>query len=227
MNSLARLMIGCSFLGALASAPAQTLLLNGSFESPTVGSPWYFRGAPTNWTSLGSGVDVTHINYEPAFTAGAQQGVQFLDMNQASGSVGGVYQLVSVSSGTNYQLSLYSASWRADSYGTLIYSLIDGGSNTVLATDSFTINSGSTGTNGTAWTLLTLSATATSSVLKVQIEQSASSVAGLAVDSVTLVAIPEPSEAAFACGVLALGVVGLHRMNQWRVRSAAKSARHT
>lgn len=199
-------------LGSLpVSVSAQSLLLNGSFESPTVSTPWYIRGTPTDWTQLGGGVDVTHNNYEVQFTAGAQNGVQFLDMNQAAASVGGVYQTVNVSVGITYQLSLYAASWRPDAYGTLIYSLIDPTNSAVLATSTFTVNQVDTGTNGTAWTALTLWATATSSTLRVQIEQSASSTAGLAVDNVALVAVPEPADAALVFGAAALGGMSLGR----------------
>jgi hypothetical protein len=212
-TGIVRIMGALVLVAAAKPASAQNLVFNGSFESPTLSaSPWYYRGAPDNWVQFGGGVDVTHNGYEPAFTAQAQQGVQFLDMNQAAGSIGGVYQDVTVSKDTTYRLSLYAASWRADAYGTLTYRLIDPTTSTELATNTFTINSTETGTDGTAWSLLTLSATATSGTLRVQIEQFASSTAGLAVDNVALVAVPEPAMVTSVFGVVALGFVGsVHR----------------
>lgn len=174
------------------------LLTNGSFEQNAItASPWYARSFSSlpGWTQYADGVDVIHNNYvqSPSVLTDAQDGVQFLDMNQASLN-GGVYQVVTVTPGTTYRLTLYVADWASNGVDAQVtYSLYNPGDNT-------TLNSAVFGAPVSGqWYLRTLEATATSSQLGVRIYGSYATQAGAGVDNVSLdVASPEPSTAALA-----------------------------
>lgn len=179
-------MILCA---TLASTVRANLLTNGDFEADSItASPWYTRDSihPSNWTQFGDGVDLIHTNYGQI---AAQSGSQYIDLNQENPNnlLGGVRQDVSVTPGQSYELSLWSSRWGYNANGTIQYSLIDVDSNTVLATDTYTVTPD--------WVNRTLQATATGSTLRVQIQSIVSQQGAPGLDNVSLTLVPEPASA--------------------------------
>ncbi|HEV2569142.1 PEPxxWA-CTERM sorting domain-containing protein [Sphingomonas sp.] len=201
-----RFLAATAALGVLAAPASANLLTNGSFETPQItGAPWFIRSfaSTPGWTQFADGVDLIHNNYTqgPAVLVDASDGVQFLDMNQA-GAIGGLFQVVGVTAGQMYNLSLDTTAWATNSRGgTIGYDLFDPNSNVVLATDSFTDPTGGT------WVRRTLSATAASNQIGVRIYGIAAAQAGMGLDNVVLTAaVPEP--ASWALMILGFGFAG-------------------
>jgi hypothetical protein len=194
-------------LALLAPAAQANLLLNGSFEAVSAAAPPHyvrsFSSTP-GWTQFGDGVDLIHNDYEqPSLPVlvDASDGVQFLDMNQA-GALGGVWQVVAVTAGTAYHLTLDASAWATNSRGgTLGYALFDPLSNAVLASASFS------DAVGGSWAHLSLDAIALSDSLGVRIEGLHAAQAGMGLDNVVLAAaVPEPATwALWLAGMAALG----------------------
>ena len=194
-----------ALLTSAGAASASSLLQNGSFEEIEVtGSPWVVRSFSSlpGWTQYNDGVDLVHNNYAqgPAVLVGAEDGVQFLDMNQA-GQNGGIFQEVSVTAGSTYQLTLFTSGWATNGLDTSIqYQLYDPTSGTVLA------NGSNANTQG-VWTEREISGVAISNSLGVRIFNTYASQAGSGLDNVQLTdisAAPEPGTVA----LLGLGGVG-------------------
>lgn len=194
-----------ALLTCAGAASASSLLQNGSFEQIAVtGDPWFVRSFSSlpGWTQTGDGVDLVHNNYlqGPAVLVDAEDGVQFLDMNQA-GLNGGIFQEVSVTSGSTYQLTLFTSGWATNGLNTSIeYQLYDPTSGTVLADGS------NTNTQG-VWTQREISAVAIGNTLGVRIYNTYATQAGSGLDNVQLTEItgtPEPGTIA----TLGLGGLG-------------------
>lgn len=194
-----------ALLTSAGAASASSLLQNGSFEEIEVtGSPWVVRSLTSlpGWTQYNDGVDLVHNNYAqgPAVLVAAEDGVQFLDMNQA-GQNGGIFQEVSVTAGSTYQLTLFTSGWATNGLDTSIqYQLYDPTSGTVLA------NGSNANTQG-VWTEREVSGVAISNSLGVRIFNTYASQAGSGLDNVQLTdisAAPEPGTVA----LLGLGGVG-------------------
>jgi hypothetical protein len=191
---------------AVASAAHGNLLVNGSFESDDASlNPFYIRytGAnhPTGWTQFADGVDLLHDTYTqgPSVLVQPHSGTQFMDVN-AAGQYGGIRQDISVTPGTAYALSFYTAAWATNSAGSLQYALVDATDNSLI---NFGIISVSPSTPG--WRLATLTGTATSPLLRVEISATGGvSQAAPALDSVSLIALPEPSTALFTAAATTL-----------------------
>lgn len=212
-----KLTLAVLFLTVASACPAASILVNGSFEavqgvpeSDASASPFYQRSfsSTPGWTQYLDGVDLIHNSYTqaPTVLVQASDGSQFLDMNQA-GALGGIRQVVSVTNGASYNLSLDVAAWAQNAIGgTIGYELYDPASSDVLASGSYQDSVGG------SWITRELSATATSTLLGVRIFGIAAAQAGMGLDNVRLEeaeaaisGVPEPS----TVGLLAAGALGL------------------
>jgi len=207
----------CLLLGA-SSASASNLLTNGSFEERVVtandvcnpGGPWCVRDvlSTPGWTQYGDGVDLIHNNYVQAeplpVLVDASDGVNFLDMNQAS-TLGGLFQVVNAIAGANYTLSLDVTAWVVNGIGGKVgYDLYNPYTNTVLNSGSFTETE-----RNTTWDTVSISALADADKIGVRIYGIQATQAGMGVDNVVLTgdgAVPEP--ATWAMMILGFGAVG-------------------
>jgi len=189
-----------------ATAAHANLLSNPSFEAVDASAePYFIRSfaSTPGWTQFLDGVDLYHNDYEqPSLPVlvNASNGVQFLDMNQANPTIGGLYQVVAASLGEVYDLSLDVTAWATNSLGGMIgYELYDPASNTVLASGSFTDGVGG------AWVTRTLSAAAISGSIGVRVQALVTTQAGMGLDNVVLTtAVPEPGAWALMLGGLAV-----------------------
>ncbi len=182
-----------------------SLLTNGSFEDTDAStSPFFIRNASNTpgWTHILDGVDLIHNSYtQPGLPVlvDASDGMQFLDMNQAS-VLGGIEQIVSAILGSTYRLDLDTTAWATNSIpGTIGYQLYDPTSSNVLASGSFSDS------RGGAWVSRSIQATAVSSQIGVRIQGLAANQAGMGLDNVRLnevVSVPEPSEYVLVFSVL-------------------------
>jgi hypothetical protein len=210
---------------ATASTAQANLLVNPSFELPALtaastcdgGTPWCLKGSGNapGWTVTGNGVTVIHNNYlggaNPPILVTASDGVQYLDMNQAGGQNGSIYQMVAATPGLDYQLSLDAAAWATNAVGAAVaYELTDPVSGFVLANGSFTAGVGG------VWTTRTLVATAVSGFIGVSIRSTFSPQAAIAVDNVVLAAVPEPG--AWVLMLAGLGLVARVARHRQRPR---------
>jgi hypothetical protein len=220
LTLLKRAVLLSACLTAAHVAYAQpNLLTNGSFELPALtvndtcdsGTPWCLKGtnnAP-GWSVTGNGVTVIHNNYlngNPSVLVQASHGVQYLDLNQAGGANGSIYQFVAVTVGQRYQLSMDFSAWATNAVGaTVAYELTDPMSGLPLDNGSFTASVGG------VWTTRTLEATAISGFLGVSIRSTFAPQAAMAVDNVRLSAVttvPEPQTMAMMLvGLVAMVVV--------------------
>lgn len=211
--------LALGLLLATAASPSQAagnLLVNGSFELPALtaadtcdgGTPWCLKGAANTpgWAQTGDGVSLIHNHYlggvNPPILVLAAEGVQYLDMNQTGGNLGGIAQIVATVPGQPYLLSLEASAWATNAIGASVaYELYDPVSSAVLQQGSFVAAVGG------VWTTQTLLATATSSSLGVRIQGAFSPQAAIGLDNVALTAVPEPqSYALWMAGLLATGL---------------------
>ncbi|MCU0647300.1 MAG: PEP-CTERM sorting domain-containing protein [Gemmatimonadaceae bacterium] len=214
-------------LTAVRAAHAQpNLLTNGSFELPSLtaldtcdgGTPWCLKGtgnAP-GWSVAGNGVTVIHNNYlngvNPPVLVQASHGVQYLDLNQAGGANGSIYQFIQGTVGQRYRLSMDFSAWAVNAVGASVeYSLSDPRSGFLLETGSFTASVGG------VWTTRTLEMTAISDLIGVSIRSTFAPQAAIAVDNVRLSAVttvPEPQ----TVGMMLVGLVAMVVVRRRRER---------
>jgi len=180
-------------LAVCSGATHANLLVNGSFEAlDASAAPYYVRSfaSTPGWTQYADGVDLIHNNYEqPSLPVlvDASDGVQFLDMNQG-GAIGGLFQVVGASAGVAYTLQLDITAWATNSVpGSVGYQLYDPVSNAVLAQGSLT-----DAVADNSWATVSLTATALSGSIGVNIYGISAHQAGMGVDNVVLSAVPEP-----------------------------------
>lgn len=100
-----RMTSAALFLSAAASivggpAYAANLVVNGSFEAPSIAPPYLLNATPTGWTGMG---DLVVQGYGNAVDSGA--GKQWIDLNPGFGSSNGLSQMLSLDLGTTYELS--------------------------------------------------------------------------------------------------------------------------
>jgi len=175
---------------AVAAAPNENLLENGSFEAVDASAaPFTIRSSDSTpgWQQILDGVDLIHNDNTqgPPVLVDASDGVQFLDMNQ-QGKLGGIQQIVDATSGSTYRLELDATAWAQNAIGGAItYELYDPASGTQLATDTFTDPVGGT------WTTRRLEAKAISSRIGVRIQGLVAPEAGMGIDNVRLRVVPK------------------------------------
>lgn len=180
-------------LALCSGASHANLLVNGSFEAVDASAaPYYVRSfaSTPGWTQYADGVDLIHNNYEqPGLPVliDASHGAQFLDMNQA-GAIGGLRQVVGALAGSAYTLQLDISAWATNSVpGSLGYQLYDPASGSVLAQGSL-----ADGVADNSWTTVSLTGSALSASIGVNIFGISANQAGMGVDNVILTAVPEP-----------------------------------
>ena len=221
---------------ALASPAAANLLTNGSFESgPALNGQGYYRGpnGATGWLAV-AGLEYpdilsnAYVQSGGGFQSllGAQDGVRYVDTNGAS-PTGGLYQdVLGLTPGAALSLSFYSWQWAQNSSGTLTASLLDAGTQAVLASTvvSYAYNPGLTSASH-ALTVLNGVVGASGNVRVQFVGDSGSTTrGGPALDNVVLVAagggVPEP--ASWAMLVAGFGLIGASLRWQQRARQRAR-----
>ncbi len=210
MKSFGMIMVMLAF-SLFASSLSASLIVNGSFEAPVVpvGSFTNFGGgstAITGWTVVG--VDSTVVSgsfSQSGITFQAQNGVQWVDLaGVTSNSMSsGVTQGIATTAGSNYEISFWVGSARAQFFDASTVDLqIDSGPR-MHFTNPATPN------NMLNWKEFVVSFTATNSTTNITfLNGSASNNFLSALDnvSVNLSAVPEPSS---LCLMLGLGMLGL------------------
>jgi hypothetical protein len=208
-----RLAMACAALLALTGTSTEAnLILNGSFETPTVpaGSFTDFAGGSssiTNWTVQGTDVAIVSGSFsQSGITFEAQDGIQWLDLtgNGGNSKANGVSQNVATVMGQAYNLSFYVGSATDDS---LFFA----------STVDLSINSGArvSFTNPTAstsmlnWELFSVQFTATSASTNITFfNGDAANNNNCALDNVILTPSTVPEPGSFALCTIA-GVIGL------------------
>jgi len=199
-------------------APAQNLLVNGDFNTPSTilssSGGENYAATPTGWTtwtySPNNDVWVNHqqdntYSYDGSFYMG-------LGNFGGSGDACGFYQTVPGTAGTTYNLSVESGVqnwWWPEGEMRLFF--LDA-SNDILGQQIENVTTSITGYDqGLPWTQYSVSATAPAGTAQVKVEfavnYNTSSGGGGTVffDDAVLTAVPEPS----TCAVLALGGLAL------------------
>ena len=115
------LVISVVLIGiGVAPVFADNLLLNGSFELPSIGNYWYVcapQGAcnagfsngltPTDWTVTGTSVDI--VSTKGGGAGWAYDGYQAIDLAGSPGP-GGIEQVITTDASTSYLLSFWASS---------------------------------------------------------------------------------------------------------------------
>lgn len=202
-----------------ASGASANLLINGSFESPTISFPFYENYGPTNlgnyggtsfpgWTVTVNNVDI--VSQVSGWPAGAADGVQYLDL-VGYGSTGGIAQSFATAIGQTYNLSFeYANNPGASSAAALVAVLGAPGISSVFSHSIST-------TNDLGWTTFTGSfvANSTTSLLAFTNTVGGGN-AGVLLDAVNVTAaVPEPATwAMMILGFVGVGFVAYRRRNQ-------------
>jgi hypothetical protein len=225
------------------AAPANALLMNGSFElgpplnSTTNSAQFFHRGAPppNDWSAvpgvdlpdiIGAGYTQTGAGFQVLL--GPQHGVRFLDMN-AAGQTGGIFQVVTgLTPGQAVQLSYWVGQWAQNSAGDLIASLIDPFSNTILNSDTTTfVKNQALTINDVSWTEHFLTAfVPLSGSLRVEFrgDSRAGATAAPGLDNVSLQVNAVPLSPAHPLFAIGLGAIGLLVWRKKRKAIAATAA---
>lgn len=185
--------MACLF--ALPSARGE-LIVNGSFETPTVPPADYIiygsgSTAITGWTVVGDSTAVFEGSFVySGVTHNAQNGNQWLDLTSASNSpLNGVTQDVSTSIGTNYELSFYvgSATDGAILFPATVDLSIDGG-------PRMSYTNPNEPNDHLDWMQFSVPFTAVNSMTAITFFNGSVATNELsALDNVSLTAVPEPS----------------------------------
>jgi len=204
------LAVACVAVLTLGAAPAEAnLIVNGSFEDPTVpvGGFINFGGgstAITGWTVVGVDSSVVNGTFtQSGIVFQAQDGNQWSDLAGVTSNsmTSGVMQGIATMIGQAYEVSFYVGS-ATDNYfffpGTVDLS-IDGGARVSYTNPTAPANM-------LDWKLFTVQFTATSTTTNLTFfnGSAANNFLG-AIDNVSLTAVPEPTSVAF----LVMGAAGL------------------
>lgn len=211
-----RTLIGIAAALTLAPAFGANLLINGGFESPSVGNSYVLYGngstAITGWTVVdpanAGGVAIQPSSQFASLGVVAQEGLQFVDLTGVNGQGKGLQSdAVSTVIGQKYRLSFELGEFWVRNYGSFGTAAVDVSINGV-SQGSF-INAVNLTAPGTDWQLETLDFVATSSSTRVKfvnlVGPSYSNL-GTGLDAVSLqqvsAPVPEPS-------ILALMLAGM------------------
>ncbi|MEX0641791.1 MAG: DUF642 domain-containing protein [Pirellulales bacterium] len=191
------------------------LIVNGSFETPTVpaGSFTNYLGgssAITGWTVVGVDTSVTNATaVQNGITFQAQDGIQWADLSAVNSNsmTNGVTQSISTTISQLYEISFYvgSATDNGLFFPSIVDLSIDGGTRVSYTNPNAP-------TNMLDWRLFTVNFTATNSTTNLTFFDGGASnnyLSGL--DNVSVNAVPEPNTAV-------LGMLGILVACCWRVK---------
>lgn len=216
---VAGLYLGIASVGLMIAPSHANLMVNGSFESPSVPGGSFSIFTPTTvpgidgWTvvtpSGGNVIVVDSGLTSGSFSFPAQDGNQSLDLTGDPANLSaGIFQMVTTTIGTRYDLSYYVGNVAGSVLGTI--STVDVSVDDVLLTSS----TNSTASIAANWQLFTHSFIASTGSTKIAFGNGD----GLddnynGLDNVVLVAaVPEPDTLA----IFGLGLVGLATMRRRR-----------
>ena len=197
-----------TLLSAGAASAATELVVNGSFESNSIGSSWAAVSSVTGWTSSASGNSAFEIQKGSTqggvsgFMPTAANGVQYLELN--TDRLTSISQTISTSAGSNYLLS-FAYSGRPDTAGNASSLMNVYWGNTLLTASPLV------GTTTPTWQTFSqsVSALGASTVLRFEsVGPASASSYGSYLDNVSLSvsAVPEPQT--WAMMLLGLGLMG-------------------
>ena len=129
-HNVASILIGVAIIGS--SAGAQNLILNGSFESPSVPPNVVSSTAPTSWLAGGGFVAIIRGDYSPGYPL-AQDGQQYATVGNSSS----LSQAFTIDSPGTYELSWFDSTEfnGPDQHSPYSVSVTDSMSNIVASAD--------------------------------------------------------------------------------------------
>jgi hypothetical protein len=179
------------------------LILNGSFSSPVLPTNSYQVFTPSSspglpgWTVAAGTVDIDNANtFGSPFVAGGQ----WLDLN--GNSPGTLTQSFATTQGQTYLLSFEYANNTAVTTGDATATVSVQGSNTLLTAN---IEHGSSTTSEMNYQLFQSTFVADSGTATLQFESTFPGTSGIALDAISVTAVPEPSSIV----LLGIGAVAL------------------
>lgn len=222
VSMLAAVLAGTTLAASGASA---NLLINGSFESPTISFPFYENYGPTNlgnyggtsfsgWTITVNNVDI--VSQVGGWPAGAADGVQYLDL-VGYGSTGGIAQSFATAIGQTYSLSFAYAN-NPGSTSSAAANVAVLGAPGISSVFTHSIST----TNNLGWTIFSgwFIANSTTSVLDFSNTVGRNN-GGVLLDAVNVTAVPEPATwGLMLLGFLGVGFVSYRRSNKPAFRVA-------
>lgn len=228
MKSFSRSILLAAFAFA-ASLPAkcQSIIVNGGFEDPVLGSPGattlLANGSTfvTGWISVdnvasGTATADNFLYRAPYYGNAASQGQNFIyidNNNHASASLNGIYQDFSSITGQTYEVKFDATTELGGSAGKLAVSAAGVTFRFTLANAGLPPVSSPPYTPFTAWVTYSLTFTAVSTTTRLQFFDEGFQIGGdplngnasPLLDSVSVTAIPEPSTYVAIFGLTALG----------------------
>jgi hypothetical protein len=215
---VALLVASCCISGARAD-----IVLNGSFESPTISFGFYenygTKTDPTNyggssfdssWTITTNNVDIVTAN-GTGWAAPAFVGTQYLDL-VGYGSTGGISQSLATKAGQTYELTF--------AFGNNPGSTNSASALVTVGDLSQTVTHTTSTTNDINWTVFSGDFTASSSSTSLSfLETVGSNNGGVLLDGISVSAVPEPSTWA----MMLLGFAGIGFMGYRQSRKRAST----
>jgi choice-of-anchor C domain-containing protein len=176
-------------------ASAAPIVVNGGFESPECGQPYCGGMTPTGWTVTSGDVDLIRSYWTPA------EGLQSIDLN---GSVAGTLSqtLTGLVSGMAYRVGFMMAG-NPDNGGGVRSMTVSAGNVVNLP---FAFNTTGFGTGNMGWTFQSFDFVAAGSSETLTFAANDAGGWGVALDDVSVEAVPEPSTAWLLLGAVPLFV---------------------